>query len=128
MSDFRGVDFYQTDRLLSDSERKIRAGVRAWVSNRAEPIMGTHFEEATFPMHLIPEMAGLGLFGSTLPEEYGCPAMNYVSYGLAMQELERGDSSLRSLAAVQGALAMYSIFVYGSEELQEFSLLTSTPT
>jgi glutaryl-CoA dehydrogenase len=122
MSDFQGVDFYQTDRLLSDSERKIRDGIRAWVTNRAEPIMGTHFEKAIFPTHLIPEMAGLGLLGGTLPEEFGCPEMNYVSYGLAMQELERGDSSLRSFASVQGALAMYSIFVYGSEEQKQYWL------
>jgi len=122
MSEFQGVDFYQTDRLLTDSERKVRDNVRAWVTKRVEPVMGEYFEKAAFPMHLIPEMAGLGLLGGTLPREYHCPGMNYVSYGLAMQELERGDSSLRSFASVQGALAMYSIFSYGSEEQKRYWL------
>ena len=122
MSKFQGVDFYQTDALLSDSERKVRDSVRTWVDSRVEPVMADCFEDAVFPMHLIPEMAGLGLLGSTLPKEYGCPAMNYVSYGLAMQELERGDSSLRSFASVQGALAMYSIFAYGTEEQRHYWL------
>jgi glutaryl-CoA dehydrogenase len=122
MNEFRGVDFYKTDTLLSDSERRIRNEVRTWVSERAEPIMAGHFETATFPGHLIPEMAELGLFGSTLPARYGCRGMNYVSYGLAMQELERGDSSLRSFASVQGALTMQAIFLYGSEEQKRFWL------
>lgn len=122
MNEFKGVDFYQTEALLADSERNIRNRVRAWVTKRAEPIMEGCFEKAEFPMHLIPEMAGLGLLGGTLPREYGCPGMNYVSYGLAMQELERGDSSLRSFASVQGALAMYSIFAYGSEEQKRYWL------
>jgi glutaryl-CoA dehydrogenase len=113
---YEGADFYQTDALLSEDERKIRDKVRNWVSSRVEPIMGEHFEKATFPMHLIPEMAGLHALGSSLPLEYGCAAMSSVSSGLIMQELERGDSSLRSFASVQSALVMYPIFAYGSEE------------
>jgi glutaryl-CoA dehydrogenase len=116
MGQFEGVDFYQTDALLSNDERRIRDQVREWVSGRVEPIMGEHFEKGTFPIHLVPEMAGMHAFGSGLPEEYGGAAMSSVASGLIMQELERGDSSLRSFASVQSALVMYPIFVYGSEE------------
>jgi glutaryl-CoA dehydrogenase len=116
MSQFEGVDFYQTNALLSDDEGRIRDKVRDWVSSRVEPIMGVHFEKGTFPMHLIPEMAALHAFGSSLPDEYGGAAMSSIGYGLVMQELERGDSSLRSFASVQGALVMYPIFAYGSEQ------------
>jgi glutaryl-CoA dehydrogenase len=116
MNSFRGVDFYRTDDLLSEDERMARDTVREWVSEKAVPIMDKHFEEATFPSHLIPEMAALGLFGSNLPEAYGCAGMNNVACGLVMQELERGDSGLRSFASVQGALAMYPIYTFGSEE------------
>src|SRR5207244_7099209 len=86
-----------------------------FVEERVVPIIDKHFEDATFPNELIPEMAEIGLFGGTLPEEYGCANMNNVSYGLVMQELERGDSGLRSFASVQGALVMYPIFAFGSE-------------
>jgi len=122
MNSFRGVDFYQTDELLSEVERMVRDTVREWVSEKAVPIMDRHFEEATFPMHLIPEMANLGVFGANLPEEYGCAGMNNVAYGLVMQELERGDSSLRSFASVQGALVMYPIYTYGSDEQKRYWL------
>jgi glutaryl-CoA dehydrogenase len=119
---YTGVDFYQTDALLADNERKVRDKVRNWVRGRVEPIMGEHFEKATFPMHLIPEMAGLHAFGSCLPEEYGGAAMSSVASGLVMQELERGDSSLRSFASVQSALVMYPIFTYGSEQQKRYWL------
>jgi glutaryl-CoA dehydrogenase len=122
MNGFRGVDFYQTDALLSEDERMVRDTVRGWVSEKAAPIMDRHFEEATFPMHLIPEMAALGVFGANLPEEYGCAGMNNVAYGLLMQELERGDSALRSFASVQGALVMYPLFSFGSEEQKRYWL------
>lgn len=122
MSQFRGIDFYQIDDLLSDSERKVRDSVRDWVDKRVAPIMGEHFENARFPMNLIPEMANLGAFGATLPEEYGGAGMDNISDGLIMQELERGDSSLRSFASVQGSLVMYSIFAYGSEQQKRFWL------
>src|SRR5213596_1808991 len=113
---FKGVDFYRIDDLLSDEERMVRDTVRRFVDERVVPIIDKHFEEATFPSELIPEMAEMGLFGGTLPEEYGCANMNNVAYGLTMQELERGDSGLRSFVSVQGALCMYPIFAYGSEE------------
>ncbi len=116
MNAFRGVDFYRTDDLLSEEERMVRDTVREWVSEKAVPIMDKHFEEATFPMHLIPEMAALGVFGANLPEEYGCAGMNNVACGLVMQELERGDSGLRSFASVQGALVMFPIHAFGSDK------------
>lgn len=94
----------------------VRGTVRDFVDEKVVPIIEKHFEEATFPTQLIPEMAGLGMFGANLPEEYGCAGMNNVAYGLVMQELERGDSGLRSFASVQGALVMYPIFTFGSEE------------
>jgi glutaryl-CoA dehydrogenase len=122
MSQYQGIDFYQIDDLLSDSERKVRNVVRDWVSKQAVPIMAEHFENATFPMHLIPEMADLGAFGATLPGEYGGAGMDSISYGLIMQELERGDSGLRSFASVQGSLATHSIFAYGSEEQKRYWL------
>ena len=113
---FKGVDFYRIDDLLSDEERMVRDTVRRFVDERVIPIIDKHFEEATFPSELIPIMAEMGLFGGNLPEEYGCANMNNVAYGLVMQELERGDSGLRSFVSVQGALVMYPIFTFGSEE------------
>jgi len=113
---FKGVDFYRIDDLLTDEERMVRDTVRRFVDDRVIPIIDKHFEEATFPKELIPEMAQIGLFGGNLPEEYGCANMNNVAYGLVMQELERGDSGLRSFVSVQGALVMYPILSFGSEE------------
>jgi glutaryl-CoA dehydrogenase len=115
MSEFRGVDFYQADELLTDEEKMVRATVRSFVDDRVLPIIDSHFENATFPMPLVPEMAGIGLLGANLPEEYGGAGLQDVAYGLMMQELERGDSGLRSFASVQGALVMYPIFTFGSE-------------
>jgi len=122
MNVFRGVDFFLTDELLSEDERMVRDTVREWVGEKAEPIMGRHFEEGTFPTHLITEMAEMGVFGANLPEEYGCAGMNNVAYGLLMQELERGDSGLRSFASVQGALVMYPIFTFGTDEQRRYWL------
>ena len=116
MSSFHGVDFYRTEDLLSHDEILVRDTIRAFVTDEVVPIMDRHFEEATFPMGLIPRMANLGVYGANLPEEYGCAGMNNVAYGLVMQELERGDSALRSFASVQGALVMYPIYTFGSEE------------
>ena len=115
MQEYRGVDFYQMDELLSPEEIMVRATVRSFVDDRILPIIDKHFEEATFPRHLVREMGGLGLLGANLPEAYGCAGMGDVAYGLVMQELERGDSALRSFASVQGALVMYPIFTFGSE-------------
>ncbi len=113
---FIGVDFYRIDDLLTDEERMVRDTVRRFVDERVIPIIDKHFEEATFPTELIPVMARMGLLGANLPEQYGCANMNNVAYGLVMQELERGDSGLRSFVSVQGALVMYPIFTFGSEE------------
>src|SRR5204862_4076550 len=113
---FQGVDFYQTDDLLSEEERAIRDTVRGWVDDNLIPVIGDAYVAGKFPKQLIPGMAELGLFGANLPEEYGCAGLNNVAYGLIMQELERGDSGVRSFASVQGALVMYPIYSFGSEE------------
>src|SRR5438445_4867463 len=113
---FQGVDFYDVDGLLSEEERAVRDTVRAWVDDNLIPIIGEHYVEGKFPKHLVPQMAELGLFGANLPEEYGCAGLSNIAYGLIMQELERGDSGVRSFASVQGALVMYPIHAFGSEE------------
>ena len=115
-SQFTGVDFLQLDSLLSEEERAVRDTVRTWVDEHLIPVVGDAYIEGRFPKQLIPGMAELGLFGANLPEEFGCAGLNNVAYGLIMQELERGDSGVRSFASVQGALAMYPIYAFGSEE------------
>ena len=115
MSRFTGVDFYEIDALFSEEERQIRDHVRDWVEERYLPLVERAYEEAHFPAEVIPEVAKMGLLGATLPEKYGCAGINPTAYGLAMQELERGDSGLRSFVSVQGALCMWPIFAYGSE-------------
>ena len=110
------LDFYAIDTLLSEEERAVRDSVRRFVDERVLPIIGDCYVEGRFPRDLIPEMASLGVFGANLPEEYGCAGLNNVAYGLIMQELERGDSGIRSFASVQGALAMYPIYAFGSED------------
>jgi glutaryl-CoA dehydrogenase len=112
---FPGVDFYQLDGLLSEEERAVRDTVRAWVDEHLMPVIGECYIEGRFPKQLIPGMAELGVLGANLPEEYGCAGLNNVAYGLIMQELERGDSGIRSFASVQGALVMYPIYSFGSE-------------
>jgi len=113
---FEGVDFYDVGSLLSEEERAVRETVRQWVDDRLMPVINQHYLEGKFPLQLVPEMAELGFFGANLPEEYGCAGLNNVAYGLIMQELERGDSGVRSFASVQGALVMYPIHAFGSEE------------
>ncbi len=113
---FEGVDFYRVDGLLSEEERAVRDTVRAWVEEHLIPIIGDYYIEGKFPKQLIPGLAELGVFGANLPEEYGCAGLNNVAYGLIMQELERGDSGIRSFASVQGALVMYPIYAFGSDE------------
>jgi glutaryl-CoA dehydrogenase len=112
---YTGVDFYQMDGLLSEEERAVRDTVRAWVDEHLMPIIGDCYIEGRFPKQIIPGLAELGVLGANLPEEYGCAGLNNVAYGLIMQELERGDSGIRSFASVQGALVMYPIFSMGSE-------------
>jgi len=113
---FHGVDFYNLDGLLSEEARAVRDTVRAWVDDNVLPIIGECYVEGRFPKQLIPGMAELGLFGANLPEEYGCAGLDNVAYGLIMQELERGDSGVRSFASVQGGLVMYPIYAFGSDE------------
>src|SRR3982750_3984991 len=110
------LDFFNIDSQLSEEERAVRDSVRRFVDERVLPIIGKCYVDGRFPKELIPEMAELGVFGANLPEEYGCAGLNNVAYGLIMQELERGDSGIRSFASVQGALCMYPIYAFGSEE------------
>jgi len=119
---FQGVDFYDVASLLGQDERAVRDTVRRWVEDKVLPIIGDHYLEGKFPLSLVPEMGELGLFGSNLPAEYGCAELNNVSYGLIMQELERGDSGVRSFASVQGALVMYPIYTFGSEDQKRYWL------
>ncbi|HZM27128.1 MAG TPA: acyl-CoA dehydrogenase family protein [Gemmatimonadales bacterium] len=115
-SRFTGVDFYAMDSLLAEEERAVRDTIRAWVDEQLMPIIGECYVEGRFPRELIPGLAELGVLGANLPEEYGCAGLNSVAYGLIMQELERGDSGVRSFASVQGGLVMYPIFAFGSDE------------
>jgi len=113
---FQSPDFYDVDSLLSDEERMVRDTVRQWVEERVMPIIGQAYIDRRFPTELIPELGELGMLGANLPEEYGCAGLNNVAYGIINQELERGDSGLRSFSSVQGALVMYPIWAFGSEE------------
>ena len=110
------TDLYDVRSLLSEEERMVQDTVARFTDERVLPIIGDCFDKGRFPTELIPEMAELGLLGSSLPTEYGCAGMNGVSYGLVCQELERGDSGIRSFASVQSSLCMYPIYAYGSEE------------
>jgi glutaryl-CoA dehydrogenase len=114
----QGVDFMDLDGLLSDEERLVRESVRDFVDDRVIPVIEQHYMEGTFPMDLVEPMGKLGYFGANL-EGYGCAGLNNVAYGLIMQELERGDSGLRSFVSVQGALVMFPIHAFGSQEQKE---------
>jgi glutaryl-CoA dehydrogenase len=115
---FQGLDFYNINDLLDEEERMVRDTIREFVDDKVLPIIEKHNREATFPMHLIGPIAELGILGATL-KGYGCAGLNNVAYGLIMQELERGDSGLRSFASVQGSLVMYPIYSFGSEEQKQ---------
>src|SRR3982751_455152 len=110
------LDFYNIDSVLSEEERAVRDSVRRFVDERVLPIIGQAHVDGRFPREILPGLAELGVFGANLPEAYGCAGLNNVAYGLIMQELERGDSGVRSFASVQGALVMYPIYAFGSEE------------
>jgi len=116
MRRFEGIDYYELDALLSEEERMIRDTVREWVDASLLPVIEEAYIGRRFPKELIPQMAELGVLGANLPEEFGCAGINNVAYGLIMQELERGDSGIRSFASVQGALCMYPIHAFGSDE------------
>jgi glutaryl-CoA dehydrogenase len=112
------TDLYRIDDLLSDEEKAARDTVAQFIDREYLPIIGKHFRDGTFPMHLIPRIAEMGVLGANL-QGYGCAGMNNVTYGLVLQELERGDSGLRSFASVQGSLCMYPLHAFGSEEQKE---------
>lgn len=118
MPSFSGVDFLDFDSLLSAEEKLARATVRKFVDDEILPIIELHNREGKFPLHLVPMMAELGFFGANL-EGYGCAGMSNVEYGLVMQEIERGDSAIRSFVSVQSALVMYPIYSFGSVEQKE---------
>ncbi|MEA3287121.1 MAG: acyl-CoA dehydrogenase family protein [Candidatus Marinimicrobia bacterium] len=114
-----GPDYFNISSLLSEEEIAVQNMTHDWVQDRFKPTVAKHFREGTFPMDLQTEMGEMGFFGSSLPEEYGTAGLNNVAYGLMMQELERGDSGLRSFASVQGALVMWPIWKYGSVEQKD---------
>lgn len=119
MRHFKGVDYFNLDSLLSEDELMIRNTVREFVDDEILPIIEEHNRNNKFPFQLIAKMAEMGLFGTTLPQKYGCAELNNVAYGLIMQELERGDSGIRSFVSVQSALVMYPIFTFGSEQQKD---------
>ncbi len=112
----RAGDLYGIDAALTEEERAIRDTIRRFVDEQVMPVIGPAYIEGRFPREIIPGMAELGVFGPTLPEKYGCAGLSSVAYGLICQELERGDSGVRSFASVQGSLVMYPIYAFGSEE------------
>ena len=122
MDAFKGVNYFEIDSLLNEEEIMIRDTVREFVSEEVIPIIEKYNRESKFPIGLVTKMAELGLFGTTLPQKYNCAELNNVAYGLVMQELERGDSGIRSFVSVQSALVMYPIFTFGSGEQKEYWL------
>jgi glutaryl-CoA dehydrogenase len=114
MNRFKGVDFYHLDELLTEEERMIRDTIREWVDDRFMPGIEKHYREGTFPMELIGELGELGTLGASL-QGHGCAGLSPVAYGMILQELERGDSGLRSFVSVQGSLCMWPIWAYGDE-------------
>ena len=116
---FQAPDYYQIDDLLTEEHKLIRDAARDWVKKEVSPIIEQHAQEATFPKHLLVGLASIGAFGPTIPEAYGGVGLDYISYGLLLQEIERGDSGLRSTASVQSSLVMHPINTYGSEEQKQ---------
>jgi glutaryl-CoA dehydrogenase len=116
MAALNPYDLYDIRSMLSDEERAVQDSVARFTDEKVIPIIGACFDEGRFPKELIPEIAAMGLLGSSLPEEFGCAGLNAVSYGLICQELERGDSGIRSFVSVQSSLCMYPIYAYGTDE------------
>ena len=112
---FESPDYYQLDDLLSEEQIMIRSAVRAYIKSSISPIIEDYAQRAEFPQQIVKQLGDLGCFGPTVPVEYGGGGLDYISYGILMQELERGDSGVRSTASVQGSLVMHPIFTYGSE-------------
>ena len=115
MAKYVSPDFFSLDEAFNEDERNVRDTVREFVDDNVMPVIEEHYEKGTFPTEVIPKLGELGVLGANLPEEYGCAGMNNVAYGLINQELERGDSGVRSFASVQSALVMYPIFAFGSD-------------
>jgi len=113
---YESPDYYQLDELLTEEYKLIRSSVRNWVKKELSPVIETYAQKAEFPMHFIKGLADIGAFGPTIPVEYGGAGLDYMAYGIIMQEIERGDSGIRSASSVQGSLVMYPIYTYGSEE------------
>ena len=113
---YQHPDYYLMDELLTDEQKLIRDTVRAYVKKEISPIIEDYAQKATFPKQIIKGLGELGCFGPFIPAEYGGPGLDYTTYGIMMQELERGDSGVRSTASVQGSLVMFPIYKYGSEE------------
>ena len=113
---YESPDYYQLDELLTEEHKLIRSTVRSWVKKELSPIIEDYAQKAEFPVQLIKGLAGIGAFGPTIPVEYGGAGLDYMAYGIIMQEIERGDSGIRSASSVQGSLVMYPIYAYGSEE------------
>ena len=116
---YQGHDYFLMDDLLTDEHKMIREAARDWVKKEMSPIIEEYFEKGYFPKQVIPGMAAIGAFGPYIPEEYGGPGLDHVSYGIIMQELERCDSGLRSTASVQSSLVMYPIWKYGTEDQKQ---------
>ncbi|MBU2466504.1 MAG: acyl-CoA dehydrogenase family protein [Bacteroidetes bacterium] len=112
---YQAADYFQLDELFSEEHKIVRTSIRDWVNRAVKPIIEDYAERAIFPIHLIKELGSLGAFGPYLPEKYGCAGLDYTAYGIIMQELERGDSGIRSAASVQSSLVMYPIYTFGSE-------------
>ncbi|MDB4926538.1 acyl-CoA dehydrogenase family protein [Mucilaginibacter sp.] len=113
---FESPDYYQLDELLTDEHKLIRKSVRDWVKKEVSPIIEDYAQRSEFPKQLLKGLAAIGAFGPTIPAQYGGLGLDYMAYGIIMQEIERGDSGIRSTASVQGSLVMYPIYAYGSEE------------
>ncbi len=112
---FKSPDYFNVDELLTDEQKLIRESVRNYVKKEISPIIEEYAQKAAFPQQIVKQMGELGCFGPTIPHEYGGGGLDYISYGLMMQELERGDSGVRSTASVQGSLVMFPVYAYGSE-------------
>ncbi|MEX2349413.1 MAG: acyl-CoA dehydrogenase family protein, partial [Flavobacteriaceae bacterium] len=116
---FEAPDYYNLDELLSDEHKLVRDAAREWVKRDVSPIIEEYAQKAEFPTQIIKGLADIGAFGPYIPEEYGGAGLDQISYGLIMQEIERGDSGVRSTASVQSSLVMYPIWKYGTEEQRQ---------
>ena len=113
---FEAPDYFRLDDLLTDEHKLVRDAARSWVKRAVTPIIEGYAQRAEFPTEIISGLAEIGAFGPYIPEQYGGAGLDQISYGLIMQEIERGDSGVRSTASVQSSLVMYPIYAYGSEE------------